>query len=75
MEQTYDKAGALYEEDEAKNINIAESNEADLNDTERIRANETANLKLDKHGLPLVPQPTSHKDDPLVCTLNLRSSG
>lgn len=24
-------------------------------------------LKLDKHGLPLVPQPTSRKDDPLVC--------
>lgn len=24
------------------------------------------NLKLDKRGLPLVPQPTDHKDDPLV---------
>lgn len=23
-------------------------------------------LKLDKHGLPLVPQPSDHKDDPLV---------
>ncbi len=23
-------------------------------------------LRLDKAGLPLVPQPTSHKDDPLV---------
>ena len=23
-------------------------------------------LKLDKHGLPLVPQPTDHPDDPLV---------
>ncbi|KIY02001.1 uncharacterized protein Z520_02139 [Fonsecaea multimorphosa CBS 102226] len=25
----------------------------------------TADLKLDKHGLPLVPQPTDRKDDPL----------
>ncbi len=24
-------------------------------------------LKLDSHGLPLVPQPSDHKDDPLVC--------
>ena len=23
-------------------------------------------LKLDKHGLPLVPQPSDHADDPLV---------
>ena len=23
-------------------------------------------LKLDKHGLPLVPQPSDHPDDPLV---------
>lgn len=26
----------------------------------------TSALKLDKHGLPLVPQPSDHKDDPLV---------
>lgn len=26
----------------------------------------TQMLKLDKHGLPLVPQPSDHKDDPLV---------
>ena len=24
-------------------------------------------LKLDASGLPLVPQPSDHKDDPLVC--------
>ena len=23
-------------------------------------------LKLDKHGLPMVPQPSDHEDDPLV---------
>lgn len=26
------------------------------------------NVKLDKHGFPLVPQPSDNKDDPLVCT-------
>lgn len=26
-----------------------------------------SDLKLDAHGLPLVPQPSDHKDDPLVC--------
>lgn len=25
-----------------------------------------SDLKLDEHGLPLVPQPSDHKDDPLV---------
>lgn len=24
-------------------------------------------LELDERGLPLVPQPSDHKDDPLVC--------
>ena len=24
-------------------------------------------VKLDKHGLPLVPQPSPYSDDPLVC--------
>lgn len=28
---------------------------------------ERSDLKLDKHGLPLIPQPTDRKDDPLVC--------
>lgn len=27
----------------------------------------TSQLKLDKKGLPLSPQPTARKDDPLVC--------
>lgn len=29
-------------------------------------------LRLDKHGLPLVPQPSIHKDDPLVGYLTPR---
>lgn len=38
-------------------------------ETLEINGNEKAStqaLKLDKHGLPLVPQPSDHKDDPLV---------
>ena len=31
-------------------------------------------LKLDKHGLPLVPQPSDHPDDPLVCKIEYRES-
>ena len=31
-----------------------------------------ADLKLDAQGLPLVPQPSDHKDDPLVCPLHLQ---
>jgi hypothetical protein len=32
-----------------------------------------ADLKLDEHGLPLVPQPSDHKDDPLVSRLSISS--
>ncbi len=40
--------------------------ERDLNHPEELKGGEGLNLRLDKHGLPLSPQPTSHKDDPLV---------
>jgi hypothetical protein len=29
-------------------------------------ASDTSSLQVDRHGLPLVPQPTRFKDDPLV---------
>lgn len=34
-------------------------------------------IKLDKHGLPLLPQPSNHDDDPLVSldTIHRRFSG
>jgi len=34
--------------------------------------NPYGNLKLDARGLPLVPQPSDHKDDPLVRGLQAR---
>jgi hypothetical protein len=39
------------------------------------RENGTSALKLDKHGLPLVPQPTERKDDPLVCMAVAKLAG
>lgn len=33
---------------------------------DKVESAET--MKLDKHGLPLTPQPTNNKDDPLVST-------
>jgi hypothetical protein len=39
--------------------------DAEVNGSEKSDSSPT--LKLDAHGLPLVPQPSDHKDDPLVC--------
>lgn len=45
---------------------VAENTDLDTINDEKLSGEITANLRLDKHGLPLVPQPTIHKDDPLV---------
>lgn len=42
--------------------------EKDMLEIDADRKATTPALKLDKHGLPLVPQPSDHKDDPLVST-------
>lgn len=41
-------------------------NEKDMLEVDPDKKAATPVLKLDKHGLPLVPQPSDHKDDPLV---------
>ena len=38
---------------------------ANLKQLRGVNTNEL-HLRLDKHGLPLVPQPSTYKDDPLV---------
>jgi hypothetical protein len=63
MQTTDEKSEVLREEGKATNISIAENYGADLNNP---KTEDTANLKRDKHGLPLVPQPTAHKDDPVA---------
>lgn len=64
MENTQEKPSAV----------LADKN-SDLEDVnhEEIKYDGTANLRLNKHGLPLVPQPTIYRDDPLVrlCSSNL----
>jgi len=37
-----------------------------LDEEDEIKGPEAIRLKLDARGVPLVPQPTDHKDDPLV---------
>lgn len=32
-----------------------------------VKQPDNSGLKLDAHGVPLVPQPSDHKGDPLVC--------
>ena len=41
----------------------------DIQDKDEMQQGKTADsglLKLDQHGLPLLPQPTKYEDDPLV---------
>lgn len=33
---------------------------------DRIEPSCDTSIRYDRHGLPLVPQPSSHKDDPLI---------
>jgi len=56
MEPNIEKSDAEYAERDVVQIESAENG---------------GNTKLDKHGLPLVPQPTDHADDPLVIQLLL----
>lgn len=47
-----------------------ENNNSSLEDSEKNAIKEKSvsvrSLQLDRHGLPLAPQPTNFKDDPLV---------
>lgn len=46
--------------------NLAIHHDAERGAQDEVKGEDTSDLKLDTHGLPLVPQPTSNKDDPLV---------
>lgn len=37
-------------------------------EAENVKDSDMSALKLDAHGVPLVPQPSDHRDDPLVGT-------
>jgi hypothetical protein len=63
MEVPQSKADVVHMEEEKDSTRGAGDKLAEI---ESQRAH-IAGLKLDKHGLPLIPQPTDRKDDPLVC--------
>ncbi|KAK3660194.1 hypothetical protein LTR22_008201 [Elasticomyces elasticus] len=52
----------------------SKSNDLTVEDTQVKENIEYQELKLDKHGLPLVPQPSSHSDDPLNWSPSLKLS-
>ena len=66
MDTALEKAQVSQTEDASRNTNSNKDAELDLNDPQKLAGDDASNLRLDKHGLPLVPQPTQHKDDPLV---------
>jgi hypothetical protein len=62
-------AAALDSEKESSSHDALHSEDADVeSDAKEVAAPQ---LKLDAHGLPLVPQPSDAKDDPLVSALYL----
>ena len=42
------------------------ASDKDVPNKETTESESNLNVKLDKHGFPLVPQPSDNKDDPLV---------
>jgi hypothetical protein len=66
MDSALEKAQVSQTDDTLKSTNGPNDAEIDLKDPQKANGGDSGNLRLDKHGLPLVPQPTEHKDDPLV---------
>lgn len=56
--------------DSEKNVEVSPNDDLQVSDLAKDDL-KYSDLKLDKHGLPLVPQPSRFKDDPLVCNLML----
>jgi hypothetical protein len=62
MEFLQSKAEVTHMEEGKKSALNTADDVPDIEDGREV----TTGLKLDKHGLPLSPQPTDRKDDPLV---------
>lgn len=56
-------ASSAHEIEDGQQVLIHEKGAVDIDENGN---SPTPVLKLDGHGLPLVPQPSEHKDDPLV---------
>jgi len=73
MDATQSKAEVVHMEQDKRAARDAADKVEEARELEREDG--TSTLKLDKHGLPLVPQPTERKDDPLVCTAVAKPAG
>jgi hypothetical protein len=65
MDSTEGKTQVAHDEAPATQAGLVDPTDIEKINQEELRKENPA-LKLDNHGLPLVPQPTSYKDDPLV---------
>ena len=66
MDPTHEKPEEMHVEGKYTNVSVADNTDVGLDNPEQLKGDSSLNLRLDKRGLPLVPQPTPHKDDPLV---------
>jgi hypothetical protein len=60
----------INEKDEVFNGGGAPVDINEVKDEESLGGENTIEVKVDKHGLPLVPQPSTRQDDPLVHQLS-----
>ncbi|KIW73022.1 hypothetical protein PV04_01177 [Phialophora macrospora] len=68
MESIQGKAEVMYMEEGKEAAQDTADNGAEV----EVHREATGDLRLDKHGLPLVPQPTDRKDDPLNWSPSLK---
>jgi hypothetical protein len=60
------KTQPVHDEDQVTQDSFIDPTDVEKINHEELQGKENPPLRLDKHGLPLMPQPTSYKDDPLV---------
>lgn len=51
----------------------ADSSDGKLKGNGHVDSKSPSAVKVDKDGIPLVPQPSDHKDDPLVSRIPIQS--
>jgi hypothetical protein len=66
MDLTEGKTQAVHDEGTASHVGLVDPTDVEKINQEELQGKESPTLRLDKRGLPLVPQPTPFKDDPLV---------
>lgn len=62
----YDRVQVMQGDQEKEPVQPGEDSDTRENKGIMPERDENSDLKLDRYGLPLVPQPTDRKDDPLV---------